>query len=120
MSDLTFQFGQLRADRPLVWMKGEIKTPPFSPEARIEAGVLLRRLQRGEKIGLPHSRPMPIIGTHCHELRVRDENKNWRIFYYLTADAVVILDVQNKTTQKTQRAVLEACGRRLKLYHPFQ
>ncbi len=32
-------------DKPLVWLHGEIKTPPFSREARIEAGVLLRRLQ---------------------------------------------------------------------------
>lgn len=36
--------------KPLVWLQGEIKTPPFSYEARIEAGVLLRRLQRGESL----------------------------------------------------------------------
>src|SRR5687768_2345670 len=38
-------------DKPLVWLHGEIKTPPFSPEARLEAGVLLRKLQQGEKAG---------------------------------------------------------------------
>jgi hypothetical protein len=43
-------------DKPLVWLHGEIKTPPFTAAARIEAGVLLRRLQRGELLGLPHSR----------------------------------------------------------------
>jgi len=26
-----------RADKPLAWLHGEIKTPPFSAEARIEA-----------------------------------------------------------------------------------
>ncbi|WP_199330509.1 hypothetical protein [Microcoleus sp. FACHB-68] len=57
-------------DKPLVWLHGEVKTPPFSQEARIETGVLLRRLQQGENLGLPHSRPMPSIGAHCHELRV--------------------------------------------------
>ncbi len=31
-------------DKPLIWLHGEIKTPPFSQEGRIEAGVLLRRL----------------------------------------------------------------------------
>lgn len=61
-----------KADKPLVWLKGEIKTPPFSAPARIEAGVLLRRLQRGESISLPHSRPMPGIGKACHELRIQD------------------------------------------------
>ena len=105
-----------QADKPLVGMAGEIKTPPFSGEARIEAGMLLRRLQQGEDIGLSHSRPMPGIGPRCYELRVRDENKNWRIFYYLSADAVVILDVHNKTTQATPKAVLGTCRRRLKLY----
>jgi phage-related protein len=82
--------------------------------------MLLRRLQQGESIGLPHSRPMPIIGANCHELRIRDEHKNWRIFYYLAGDAVVILEVHGKTTQKTQRAVLEACRRRLKSYQSFK
>ena len=58
------------ADKPLVWLHGEVKTPPFSPEGRIDAGMLLRRLQRDEKLSLPHSRPMPVIGARCHELRI--------------------------------------------------
>lgn len=101
-------------------MEGEIKTPPFSPEARIEAGMLLRRMQQGDRLGLPHSRPMPDIGARCHELRVRDETKNWRIFYYLAADAVVILDIYSKTTEKTPLAVLENCRRRLRHYQSIQ
>ncbi|MCD4727469.1 MAG: hypothetical protein K8R46_07405 [Pirellulales bacterium] len=51
-------------DKPLVWLKGKIKTPPFSEEARIEAGVLLRQLQQGNSLGLPHSRPMPTVATN--------------------------------------------------------
>lgn len=27
-------------NKPLVWLHGDIKTPPFSQNARIEAGVL--------------------------------------------------------------------------------
>ena len=81
------------ADKPLVWLHGEIKTPPFSKTARIEAGFLLRRLQIGEKLGLPWSRPMPSIGNRCHELRINDENLNWRIIYRIDADAIIILDV---------------------------
>jgi hypothetical protein len=59
-------------DKLLVWLHAKIKTPPFSAAARIEAGVLLRRLQRGEVMGLPHSRPMPEITRRCHELHVKD------------------------------------------------
>jgi len=46
-------------DKPLVWLKGEVKTPPFGNQARLEAGLLLRRLQQGQGLSLPHSRPMP-------------------------------------------------------------
>jgi hypothetical protein len=57
------------ADKILVVLSGEIKTPPLSKQARIEAGVLIRRLQNGELLTMPHSRPMPVIGPRCHELR---------------------------------------------------
>ena len=78
-----------RTDKPVVWLHGEIKTPPFSPPARLEAGVLLRRLQAGEHRRLPQSRPMPAIGAACHELRIVDREVTWRIVYGLDAHAVV-------------------------------
>lgn len=104
------------ADKPLVWLRGEVKTPPFTFLARIEAGVLLRRLQRGESLSLPHSRPMPAIGPRCHELRIPDQNKSWRIVYRIDYDAIVILEVFRKTTQQTPPRVIEECKRRLKHY----
>jgi phage-related protein len=100
-------------DKPLVWLRGEVKTPPFGSDARVEAGFLLRRLQRGESLGLPHSRPMPGIGAGCHELRIVDAKVNWRIMYHIAADAVVILDVFKKQTEATPKAVITACQRRL-------
>ena len=104
------------ADKPLVWLHGEIKTPPFSKTARIEAGFLLRRLQIGEKLGLPWSRPMPSIGNRCHELRINDENLNWRIIYRIDTDAIVILDVFQKQTQRTTQNVIERCKKRIQMY----
>ena len=62
--------------KPQAWLHGEVKTPPFSVEARIEVGVLLRHLQEGINISLPHSRPMPTIGRGCHELRIPDQNRS--------------------------------------------
>ena len=99
--------------KPLVWLSGEIKTPPFSTKARNEAGTLLRRVQVGESIGMPHSRPMSAIGTRCHELRVRDADKNWRIIYRIDRDAVVVADVFGKTSRTTPRPVIDACRQRL-------
>jgi len=103
-------------DKPLVWLHGEIKSPPFSKTARIEAGFLLRRLQVGEKLGLPWSRPMPSIGNRCHELRINDENLNWRIIYRIDTDAIVIFDVFQKQTQRTPQNVIERCKKRIQMY----
>ncbi len=90
-------------DKPLVWLHGEVKTPPFSVGARVDAGLLLRRLQQGEKLSMPHSRPMPSIGKRCHELRIDDENATWRIVYRIDSDAIVILEVSmDLNSMKTQ------------------
>ena len=106
----------ISADKPLVWLHGEVKTPPFSKAGRLEAGFLLRRLQSGEKLGLPWSRPMPSIGSRCHELRVNDESINWRIIYRIDADAIIILEVFRKQKQRTPQEVIERCKKRIRMY----
>jgi phage-related protein len=103
-------------DKPLVWLHGEIKTPPFGAVARIEAGMLLRRLQRGESLRMPHSRPMPGIGRRCHELRVRDGTANWRIIYRTDRDAIVIGAVFSKKTPTTPKSLIASAQRRFREY----
>jgi phage-related protein len=103
-------------DKPLVWLQTEIKTPPFSKDARFEAGALLRRLQRGDLLSLPHSRPMPSVGAHSHELRIVDYDYTWRIVCRLDADAIVIAHVFSKKTRRTTVAVIERCRARLRRY----
>jgi len=103
-------------DKPIVWLHGEIQTPPISRNARIECGFLLRLLQQGTLLALPHSRPMPSIGKRVHELRITDENMIWRIIYRIDQDAIVILDVFEKKTQKTAKSIIDGCKKRLKMY----
>jgi len=103
-------------DKPLVWLHGIVKSPPLSPAGRLAAGLLLRRLQRGEGLSMPDSRPMPSIGVRCHELRLRDVGGIWRIIYRVDEDAIVILDVFQKETTKTPPRVIEACRQRLRAY----
>ena len=103
-------------DKPLAWLHGEIRTPPFSTHARLEAGYLLRRLQQGERLAMPHSRPMPAIGPRCHELRVRDVGHNWRVFYRVDADAILILGVYGKKTQRTPAEAISGCKTRARRY----
>ena len=104
------------ADKPLAWLHGQVKTPPFSKEARTEVGLLLRRLQQRETLGLPHSRPMPTIGVRCHELRIQDADSTWRVVYRVDPDAVIIAGVFAKKTQQTPKSVIDACRQRLKSY----
>lgn len=103
-------------DRPLIWLHGFVKSPPFSAAARLETGYLLRLLQQGEQLALPHSRPMPRIGPRCHELRITDGGRIWRIVYRLDMDAVVIAEVFQKTTATTPHAVVALCKARLRNY----
>ena len=103
-------------DKPLVWLHGEIKTPPFSSDARIEAGCLLRRLQQGERLSMPHSKPLPEIGRRCHELRIVDGEHTWRIIHRIDPDAIVIAEVFSKKTPKTPPNVIERCQQRLRSY----
>lgn len=102
--------------KPIAWLHGEVKTPPFSAEARVEAGYLLRKLQQGDNIAMPHSRPMPSIGSRCHELRVNDENAKWRLVYRIDEDAIVLLEVFSKKTGKTPKRIIDLCKKRMKEY----
>lgn len=77
---------------------------------------MLRRLQRGESLGLPQSRPMPTIGKRCHELRISDKAQTWRIVYRVDEDAIVILEVFSKKTKATPRTVIKVCNARLAQY----
>jgi phage-related protein len=92
----------LPVTKPLFKVAGEIKTPPFSLEARVTAGALLRAVQDGEKLEMPQSRPMPLIGPGCHELRI--------------PDAIVLLGVLTKKTRATPVAVVQSCNARIHRY----
>ena len=102
--------------KPLAWLHGEVKTPPFSRAARLEAGELPRRLQEGESLGLPRSRPIPDIGPGCHELRVADEKTAHRLFYAVRPDAIVILGVVTKKSRTTPQSILKSCSARLRRF----
>ena len=117
MSNLTYFLGMSPNDKPLIWMHGEVTTPPFSEIARIEAGYLLRQLQKGISLSLPQSRPMPSIGTNCHELRINDENLTWRIIYKIYTDAILILEIFEKKTSKTPKSIIDTSKKRIKRYN---
>lgn len=114
MSDMTYD--EPGHEKPVVWLSGGIHTPPFSPAARQLAEVTLRRVQCGQRLALPLSRPMPAIGHRCHELRIGDADNESRVFYHVSSTAIVVLEVTTKKTPHTPQRVIEGCRRHLALY----
>lgn len=102
--------------KPVVWLHGEVKTPPFTSEGRLEAGMLLRLLQEGERLGMPQAEPLADVGPRCGALRVRDAEHNWRIMYRIDSDAVLVVEVYPKKTRTIPDEVIERCKKRLKQY----
>lgn len=61
---------------------------------------------------------MPVVGSHCHELRVRDTElqKTWRVIYRADTDAVVTVAVFEKKTRATPKRFIELSKERLADY----
>jgi phage-related protein len=59
---------------------------------------------------------MPAIGSTCHELRINDRDRTWRIVHAIEEGAVVILEVFSKKTDQTPSQLIEICKKRLKAY----
>ncbi len=59
---------------------------------------------------------MPTVGARCHELRIVDGEKNWRVVYRIDTDALIILDVFQKKTPRTPKQAIDNCKRRIRHY----
>ena len=59
---------------------------------------------------------MPSVGPQCHELRINDVTRTWRVVYRIDNDAIVILEVFAKKTGNTPKTVIDTCRKRLKEY----
>ncbi|MBQ3806872.1 MAG: type II toxin-antitoxin system RelE/ParE family toxin [Kiritimatiellae bacterium] len=104
--------------KPLRFLWCEIRTPPVGAKARWEMGRALQRLQEGDTLSMPLSRPMRSIGRRCHELRIDDDERKitWRVVYRADADAILVAEVFGKRTQKTPQQEIELCKRRFAAY----
>jgi phage-related protein len=102
--------------KPLRWFSDAITVPPFSRNAALRVGAMLEVVALGGTLTMPHSRPLPSVGPRCHELRVKNGNKTWRVIYHIGDDAIVVLDVFSKKTRATPKTTIDRCKRRLNRY----
>jgi phage-related protein len=87
----------------------------FPKDVRIRLGRGLFRLQLGEPIGMPNSRPMSAVATGVSELRVKGEDGIFRVFYYTASpQGVLVFHAFVKKTQRTPPLEVELARKRLK------
>lgn len=87
----------------------------FPDDVRRELGKVIYDLQRGERLGMPLSRPMPVVGAGVGELRIRDKSGNYRLFYLAKlARGVFVFHAFVKKTQQTPKREISLAKSRLK------
>ena len=75
----------------------------------------LARLDAGQSLAMPLSRPLPSIGAGVHELRLKDRSGAYRVVYALIEPGIVhVLHAFKKTTATTRRRNIELAQSRLK------
>ena len=87
----------------------------FPEDVRREFGKAIFDLQKGSKLAMPLSRPMPSVASGVEELRIRDRSGAYRVFYYTKkADSVLVFHAFAKKTQKTPPQEIALAQKRLK------
>ena len=89
--------------KPVVFHpKAKTEIRLFPEWVKKEMGDLLRSLQKGETLTMPHSKPMPSVSSGVYELRVKGADGAYRAFYYLKHEAaILVLHCFKKKSQKT-------------------
>jgi phage-related protein len=78
----------------------EVKT--FPEEVKKEIGYLIFKLQIGESLSMPHARTMTSVAKGCYELRVKDRDGIYRVFYFLKIKSrILIFHAFQKKEQRT-------------------
>ncbi len=110
------KYDTLHAVRPVVFhpmARDAIRR--FPKDVRNRLGRRLFQLQIGERLGMPHSRPMPSVAAGVSELRVLGEDGAYRVFYFtLSPLGVVVFHAFVKKTPRTPAPEIALARKRLK------
>ena len=86
----------------------------FPREIRLRLGKALRLLQKGERPGMPLSRPMTSVASGVSELRIHNEDRQFRAIYFTaSARGILVPHAFVKKTKETPQAEIEAARKRL-------
>ena len=102
--------------KKVIWDKAAKKAvQSFSVEVRKELGTLLMLLQNGESLGPPQSKAIKQVHASAFEMRIKDKNGIYRVFYVLfDKGKILIPHAFTKKTQKTPQKEIETAKKRLR------
>ena len=102
--------------RPIIFHpKARESIRRFPKEVRTRLGRGLFRLQLGEQIAMPNSRPMPRVAAGVSEIRIKAEDGSFRAFYYTASSrGVLVFHAFVKKTQRTPPLEIDLARKRLK------
>ena len=87
----------------------------FPEDVKDKLGQALFDVQRGEKLVMPQSRPMPSVAIGVKELRVRGQDGIYRAFYYAKDKrGIFVFHAFVKKAQKTTLLEVELGKKRLR------
>ena len=85
-----------------------------SHELRQNIFGVLARLELGDIIPMPLSKPLFSIAKGLHELRFSDKVGKYRVFYYIKiSHAIYVIHAMRKKTQKIEKKVVELLKKRI-------
>ena len=87
----------------------------FSADVRKTIGQAILELQKGEKLSMPLSRPVKLVGPGVEEIRSKDSRGIYRTFYLSRMkDRIIVFHAFVKKTQKTPKQEIKTAKKRLK------
>ena len=87
----------------------------FPEEIKDKLGQALLDVQRGLKLMMPKSRPMPSVASGAQELRAKGNDGIYRVLYYTKDErGILLFHAFVKKSQKTPPLEIELGRRRLK------
>ena len=76
----------------------------FPKEVKKDIGKFILDLQYGEALVFPTSRPMQSVGKGVSEIRIRNIDGTFRVFYYTKVkDCILVFHAFRKRTKKRRR-----------------
>jgi len=86
-------------------------------EIKKDLGSILTKIQKGETVGHPDTKPMTEVASGVFEIRLKDASGAFRAFYVIRSKfGILVFHSFKKKTRKTPKQEIETGKKRLKSF----